>query len=193
MADIPISKVCTVCKCAKPTTDFGKHKQGRGGLNPQCKQCNRERVAAYQAAKGAEYKTRKRAYDKQRRDAGLVPCRRAWRETNRERLARAKAAWAAAHPEKVKWVKVAYKHRRRALEAGGVSSRELRIWWRAQRQVCYWCGATQAKEYTIDHYVPLARGGKHVIGNLVVACRPCNVRKNAKDPLEFARQIGRLL
>jgi 5-methylcytosine-specific restriction endonuclease McrA len=193
MADMPISKICTFCKRDKPVSDFGKHKLGAYGLNPQCKQCNRERAAAYQAERGDAYKTHKAAYDKRRRAEGRVACRRAWREKNRERLSRKKAEWAMENPEKVKFARVAYKHRRRAKEADGVSWADLQRWWESQPKGCYWCGETRATEYTIDHYVSLARGGKHELGNLVVACRPCNVRKNAKDPFDFARQMGRLL
>lgn len=192
MTDLPSSKACTYCQCEKPLAEFGKHKMGKHGLNPQCKQCNRERVAAYQARHGGAYKARKLAYDKQRWADGYGR-NEEWRVANRVRLNAAKAEWARANPEKSRMVKLAHKHRRRAQEAGGLSWSDLRRWRNAQLNCCYWCGDKQAKEYTIDHYVPLAKGGKHVVGNLVIACRPCNVRKSAKDPLVFAKQMGRLL
>lgn len=33
---------------------------------------------------------------------------------------------------------------------------------------------------TIDHVVPTARGGKHVLSNFVPSCQPCNSRKGAR-------------
>ena len=45
----------------------------------------------------------------------------------------------------------------------------------------------------IDHVQPLSKGGFHEDSNLQVLCRSCNVRKSNKDPIEFARQHGRLL
>ena len=33
---------------------------------------------------------------------------------------------------------------------------------------------------SIDHVVPLSRGGKHEIENLLPACRSCNSSKGAK-------------
>ena len=49
--------------------------------------------------------------------------------------------------------------------------------------LCAYCGVTGP--LTLDHVVPLARGGAHRIENLVAACKPCNSRKGARDELEF--------
>jgi 5-methylcytosine-specific restriction endonuclease McrA len=43
---------------------------------------------------------------------------------------------------------------------------------------CYWCGAPAT---TADHIIPVARGGGHV-GNLVLACGPCNFSRRADLP-----------
>jgi len=58
---------------------------------------------------------------------------------------------------------------------------------------CYWCNKQLCPKQThIDHYVPLSKGGKHTISNLVLTCSKCNLKKSSKDPLQFANQIGRL-
>ena len=49
------------------------------------------------------------------------------------------------------------------------------------------------KDYHIDHIMPLSKGGRHTISNLVVSCPTCNLQKNAKDPYQFAQERGRLL
>ena len=53
---------------------------------------------------------------------------------------------------------------------------------------CCYCESqfTEANTPTIDHFIPLAKGGAHEIGNLVVACGLCNSRKCALMPHEFA-------
>ena len=53
-------------------------------------------------------------------------------------------------------------------------------------QRCVYC-ATHLDQYTatLDHVVPLARGGAHDCGNLVVACAPCNRLKSNLLPFEF--------
>jgi 5-methylcytosine-specific restriction endonuclease McrA len=53
-------------------------------------------------------------------------------------------------------------------------------------QRCVYC-ATRLDQQTatLDHVVPLARGGAHDPGNLVVACGPCNRLKGDLLPFEF--------
>lgn len=81
---------------------------------------------------------------------------------------------------------------RRVRKSGGASSTEVKKWLSSQQKICYWCGLHCKRGYHIDHYVPLSRGGKHEIHNLVIACPRCNLKKNAKDPYEFAASVGRL-
>ncbi|HKT08736.1 MAG TPA: HNH endonuclease [Gemmatimonadaceae bacterium] len=51
---------------------------------------------------------------------------------------------------------------------------------------CVYCGTSlDLAIATIDHVYPLARGGAHVPGNLVVACGPCNRMKGDMLPHEF--------
>lgn len=58
-------------------------------------------------------------------------------------------------------------------------ARELRDsqWWRQQigPGLCHHCGGKFAKaELTMDHLIPIARGGKSVKNNVVPSCKPCN-------------------
>ncbi len=63
-------------------------------------------------------------------------------------------------------------------------ARELRktMWWKNQlgKRVCYHCEQTfQIDELTMDHLIPLARGGKSNKKNIVVSCKQCNsLKKN---------------
>jgi len=68
-------------------------------------------------------------------------------------------------------------------------ARQLRrtAWWqrRIQKGVCAYCGrAAGAKELTMDHVVPLARGGRSARGNVVASCKECNNRKKLLTPAE---------
>lgn len=189
------TKVCRVCKAEKPLSEFGIKRQRKDGLNCDCKQCNKERVAAYCAGRGDEWKVHKKAYDRQRIEADLPRFKAEWREryeANKERHAEYAREWGARNPEKRRLIRQHYKHRRRATEREGISYSALEAWKKAQPKKCYWCGVDCKTAYVVDHYVPLARGGKHVESNLVIACRPCNAKKSARDPLVFAREVGRL-
>lgn len=45
---------------------------------------------------------------------------------------------------------------------------------------CRYCGTSQNP--TVDHVVPRCQGGGDAPENLVVACRPCNLRKSGRTP-----------
>ena len=67
-------------------------------------------------------------------------------------------------------------------------ARELRRspWWKRKISAgrCHYCGAqVPARELTMDHVVPLIRGGRSTKGNCVPACKTCNDRK--KHSLAF--------
>jgi 5-methylcytosine-specific restriction endonuclease McrA len=61
-------------------------------------------------------------------------------------------------------------------------ARELRAsqWWKRRRAagICHYCGKKfPAGDLTMDHIVPIIRGGKSTKGNVVAACKECNNRK----------------
>jgi len=69
-------------------------------------------------------------------------------------------------------------------------SRELRRsrWWqnRLALGLCHWCGGRfPAEELTMDHVIPLTRGGKGSRNNVVPACKECNSRKKYLLPMEW--------
>lgn len=72
-------------------------------------------------------------------------------------------------------------------------ARELRRspWWKRKRSsgVCHYCGEQfPPRELTMDHLVPLARGGRSVKSNLVPCCKNCNSQKRHRLPLEWEEE-----
>lgn len=68
-------------------------------------------------------------------------------------------------------------------------ARELRqsAWWKQQLQrgVCHYCGRpTPPGQLTMDHVVPVARGGRSTRGNVVPCCPACNKTKRHLTPAE---------
>ena len=46
---------------------------------------------------------------------------------------------------------------------------------------CFWCGVqTQDGALTLDHLVPVSKGGSHHLSNLVLACQRCNEKRGNK-------------
>jgi 5-methylcytosine-specific restriction endonuclease McrA len=68
-------------------------------------------------------------------------------------------------------------------------ARELRAtqWWKRKRAtgICHRCGNKfPPRELTMDHLVPIIRGGKSTKGNLVPACKKCNTERKYRLPFE---------
>src|SRR5690606_22558633 len=84
------------------------------------------------------------------------------------------------------------KIRRRALKAAAdINYVSTKDWTRLVRRFegrCAYCGASGPLH--MDHIVPLARGGRHGIGNLLPACASCNCSKGAKLLMEWRRDAG---
>lgn len=61
-------------------------------------------------------------------------------------------------------------------------------WWqkRVAAGICHYCGRRRPPaELTMDHIVPLSRGGRSIKGNVVPCCRECNSRKKYLTPVEM--------
>jgi 5-methylcytosine-specific restriction protein A len=76
-------------------------------------------------------------------------------------------------------------------------ARELRQsqWWkrRISTGICYYCRRSVGiAALTMDHIVPLGRGGTSIRGNVVPACKECNTRKKAMLPIEWQEYLERL-
>ena len=69
-------------------------------------------------------------------------------------------------------------------------ARELKKtqWWlnRINNGTCHYCHKKVGREsLTIDHIIPVRRGGKSTKGNIVPACKECNSKKQSLLPLEW--------
>jgi 5-methylcytosine-specific restriction endonuclease McrA len=76
-------------------------------------------------------------------------------------------------------------------------ARELRQsqWWkrRLAKGRCHYCGRpATAAELTMDHIVPIARGGRSTKSNVVPACKECNNQKKQLLPMEWDAYLARV-
>lgn len=54
------------------------------------------------------------------------------------------------------------------------------------RGICHYCKQKFSRdELTLDHIVPVSRGGRSTKGNMVVCCRSCNQAKKYLTPAEM--------
>lgn len=65
-------------------------------------------------------------------------------------------------------------------------------WWRKKisKRRCYYCGKeVPENELTMDHLIPLIRGGKSIKSNLVPSCKNCNNKKKYMLPFEWEKYL----
>ncbi len=101
-------------------------------------------------------------------DRRCCECSRAKRARDRERMLR-------EEPERYRALKKVAKHRRRAAERGAGGAFTADAWRRVLerfRNECAHCGTSA--ELTVDHVIPLSRGGSNDWTNLQPLCHPCN-------------------
>lgn len=75
-------------------------------------------------------------------------------------------------------------------------ARELRAsqWWKRKlaKGVCHYCGrAFSPRELTMDHIIPVSRGGRTTKGNVVASCKECNTAKKQLLPMEWDDYLKR--
>ena len=107
--------------------------------------------------------------------------RRAY-ECHREQRLATSARWSKANPER----KAAAEQRRRAAKLGLSAEVDPAAWAAivaAANGRCGYCG--EVAPLTMDHRIPLSRGGRHEVSNLIPACKPCNSRKSIRTEDEF--------
>lgn len=139
-----------------------------------------ERRTAY--ASDSEYRSRVRAGQQ------------SYYAKNSDSIKQITSRWQKANPDKFKRISTKATHKRRATirEAAGaftisqVMSRVEYFGWR-----CRYCLLRLTdKTLTLDHQIPLCRGGSNWPSNIVPACSHCNKSKNKKTFKEYQAIIG---
>lgn len=105
---------------------------------------------------------------------------RRWYELNREAVIRKTVEWQRENRVRRN---VYLRGRRERISSESWSADDFARAAALLEGACAYCGSTE--RLTLDHVIPLARGGQHRVGNLVAACKPCNSRKHARDEMEF--------
>ena len=62
-----------------------------------------------------------------------------------------------------------------------------------QNKKCGYCGNKIGfSEVTVDHKIPLSRGGPDCMDNMICSCKPCNALKGNRTVEEFRGLVGLL-
>jgi 5-methylcytosine-specific restriction endonuclease McrA len=152
-------------------------------------------VKAYQA-KNSQKISEKKKESHENNKLSVNAKSREYYSKNKERICEQKKIYRSENSELVINHNRNARARKRGAEGRHTAAAILAIF-EAQRGVCANCQArlfkSGANKYHVDHIMPLALGGSNWPGNLQCLCKACNLSKNAKDPIEWAQENGRLL
>lgn len=177
-------RICKTCGEAKPLGDYHRDRNGSDGYRAQCKPCR----GAYMASYHSENREARAAYMQSRMKAHGDHVR----ALDMARYERHKEKRVALASENVKI--------RRARLAGVETDPLVNV--PALRGIhgdnCCYCGIEMSFERrprgegiapnraTLEHVLPISRGGAHTFENTALACHRCNVTKNNKTLDEWS-------
>lgn len=171
-----------------------KNRERKRELNRKWKLANPKRTKEIAAKYRENDERRKAAKERTARWRKDNPDRktaslRKWREENPQW----RAEWLKQHPDHHRVTQHNRRARKRA--AGGkMSQSDVDQILRSQKWKCAYCRVKLTrKTLHLDHIVALAKGGSNYPSNHQATCSPCNLRKQARDPIEFAQSLGMLL
>lgn len=181
---------CRKCGLEKSVEHFARDKKSASGYDSRCNICERERSMKYREMNPQKVKTSQAKYNatlkrvvtaaRYQRSAKAKALHERYRKLHPERLKKRAASWLREHPESNR-LKT---HRRRARVRGNgvfkILSKELR---HLYSQPCFACGSLENQ--TADHAIPVSRGGRHSIGNLITLCKTCNIKKHNRLFVEW--------
>jgi len=176
------TRTCSECEKRLPIANFHKDKNASDGYRSKCKNCRLKMVKKWYLKDVIT--RRKVASDRRKKDPEKA------RKDDLERYGRdreKRIALATEHSHLRKARKKKTKTER------GISKLALKKKFGTK---CYYCGKEMDFSVgkgrifnrdmaTIEHLIPLARGGEHTFVNTVLACRYCNISKNSKSEEEF--------
>jgi len=176
------TRTCSECEERLPIANFHKDKNASDGYRSKCKNCRLKMVKKWYLKDVIT--RRKVASDRRKKDPEKA------RKDDLERYGRdreKRIALATEHSHLRKARKKKTKTER------GISKLALKKKFGTK---CYYCGKEMDFSVgkgrifnrdmaTIEHLIPLARGGEHTFVNTVLACRYCNISKNSKSEEEF--------
>lgn len=200
------------CKSCR-SIEYNKNKENILSKNKVYRDKNKEEISERRKASRTERKeelsVKKREYY-QKNKTRMLEVNRLSRLKNKEKIAEYDKLRYKRDKEKIQtrqksWDKTEKgiickkrnKANRRLREGDKISSKDTQLFLKQSNNKCYWCDTVintkNSKSYHLDHYIPLAKGGENSIQNIVLSCPSCNLSKGAKDPIEFANSIGKLL
>ena len=189
-------KTCSTCCTEKPLDEFYRNSRAKDGRDSRCTSCEKLRLAKWAADNPERIREAQRRYEATGKGNGRS---QRWAKENPERYAQIQADYHKRHPCAAKEASRKRYHsdldrarkdvlnrkavRRTRLVNNGVFRVTTEEVTKILSHPCAVCGSKQNP--TLDHIIPVSRGGPHSIGNLQCLCASCNYSKRDALPIEF--------
>lgn len=193
-----ICRICRVCSESRPLTDFRRNKTSKLGRANICKQCHNARSVKYRECHKAGISQANRKYYETHKEE-FAEHNKKYRDEHKKETAEYNKKYCAEHKqeilssgrkyrrtEKGSFLRARNQQRRRArkmeTDGDGLTLEEFRWTIKKQGNHCNICNKRfcKSRPATIDHIIPLSKGGAHRSSNIQALCGSCNSSKNAK-------------
>ncbi len=179
---------CKWCGTVYPWTSeyFASNKNTLWGCQQPCKACLRTQYKEWYKLNSEIAKARSKRWVQAHPERGRAKSKR-WADKHPEKHKATFQRWCKANPLKVRIRRHNANIKRKAKMGSGktISADGIKLKYQQQRGKCWWCKKPLKGKYELDHCIPLARGGKHELANIVISCPTCNHRKGSKLPVEW--------
>jgi 5-methylcytosine-specific restriction endonuclease McrA len=174
------TKHCRICNIEKPITDYNQS-NNKDGHRSECKECQSEIYRTWYLNNAERQRNKTKVWRKENPEKVAEQKKRSYKKNPQAQHIRNKR-WKESNPLKVQEQDL--RRRARILNNGTyeVTVKELS---KIKNSICLYCGSN--KNITVEHVIPVSRGGTHSIGNLVPACGSCNYSKGAKTITEWKK------
>lgn len=182
-------KKCSKCGEIVDISLFTKNRAKKSGLGSVCKKCNNKDSKKYREDNPEKRKEQEIKGSRKWRENNPEKVKeysREYREKNIEIEKEKERQWRINNPKKKSILNAI----RRALLRGSTGKFTHNEWialCERYNNKCVCCGET--KELTIDHVIPLSKGGRNDIDNIQPLCKSCNSSKKDKT-IDYRRRLG---
>lgn len=181
-----MNKNCAACQTSKPLDEFNNCAKGKYGKQAYCRECSKAKVKKWSRDNREhvyEYNETYRQKNPEKTREWQRKYHRNWYLKNREDKLRQNAEWYRNNPSHVSR-KNALRRGTRQIDTDKVELELLR----ARDVDCYLCGLEiqydlkwpDLSSPSVDHIVPISRGGPHKYDNLAFTHLGCNLSKGDK-------------
>lgn len=183
------TKICTICQVEMDISMFPKNKIGKHGVGSWCKSCFRDHSRKkYKENRDKEIQ-RVQKNKERHRELSRISMRKL-RQEKPEYFNEYTRVYRKENPDKAQsFQRNRQGKRSTACKGGKFSSLEWSAILDYYNHKCAYC-LKSVEKLTMDHVIPLSRGGRHCPSNVVPACKSCNFSKGAKTPFEWIQMLS---